>query len=176
MLGDMNLFVLDNDPSVAAKYNCDVHCNKILLEFCQMAANCFTLETLKDAPPTKSGTARKHSYFNHPVSIWMRQTTANLEWSIEHAIELENERLYRGYNPHFSFAFVDWVASSISKSTVAVAGLTSFAVAIAEDKNCRKIQGFNNMSPVEKYRLYYKYDKPFAKWTKRETPEWFNNI
>ena len=168
----MNLFILDKNPTVAAHYNCDSHCNKILLEFCQMAANCFDLKTLEDAPKTKKGTTRKHSYFNHPVSIWMRKTTGNFEWAIEHAIELENERLYRGYNPHFSFDFVDWVASSISKSNVAVAGLTSFAIAIAEDKNCRKVPNFDKMSAVEKYRLYYKHDKPFATWTKRNAPYW----
>lgn len=171
----MNLFILDKNPSVAAHYNCDTHVNKILLEFCQMAANCFSLETLKNAPPTQKGTPRKHSYFNHPVSKWMRETTGNLEWSIEHAIELENERIYRGYNPHFSFAFVDWVASNIHESNVAVGGITPFAIAIAEDKNCRKITGFNSLSAVDKYRLYYKHDKPFATWTKRETPDWFQN-
>jgi hypothetical protein len=171
----MNLFVLDKDPAIAAKYNCDTHCNKIILEIAMMMANCFTPETLKNAPPTQKGTPRKHSYFNHPVSKWMRETTGNLEWSIEHAIELENERIYRGYNPHFSFAFIDWVASNIHESIVAVGGITPFAIAIAEDKNCRKIAGFNSLSAVDKYRLYYKHDKPFATWTKRETPDWFQN-
>jgi len=169
----MNLFILDTDPKIAAQYNCDTHCNKILLEAAMMMANCFDLKTLEDAPKTKKGTPRKHSYFNHPVSIWMRKSTANLEWAIEHAIELENERLYRGYNPHFSFDFVDWVANSISKSTVAVAGLTAFAVAIAPDKECRKVPNFDKLSAVEQYRLYYKHDKPFVTWTNRSVPYWF---
>lgn len=141
-----------------------------------MAANCFTPETLKSAPLTKSGTPRKHSYYNHPVSIWMRESSANFEWALEHAIELENERLYRNYKPHFSFTFIDWVVSSISKSIVPTSKLTPFAVAISEDKKCRNIKGFENMSPIEQYRLYYKYDKPFAKWTKREIPDWFNKL
>jgi hypothetical protein len=169
----MNLFVLDKDPSIAAKYNCDLHCNKILLEFCQMAANCFKPETLEDAPKTQKGTTRKHSYYNHPVSKWMRHSTANLEWSIEHAIELENERIYRGYNPHFSFAFVEWVLDNIGRSIVPSGVLAPFSVAIAEDKNCRKVPNFSSLDPVEQYRLYYKYDKPFASWTKREVPDWF---
>jgi len=172
----MNLFILDKNPSVAARYNCDTHVNKILLEFCQMAANCFSLETLQYAPKTQKGTTRKHSYFNHPVSKWMRETTGNLEWAVEHTIELENERLYRGYNPHFSFAFVDWVASSIAKSSVDIGGITKFAIAIAEDKNCRKIAGFDNLPVVDQYRLYYKYDKPFATWTKREIPLWYKEV
>jgi len=32
---------------------------------------------------------------------------------------------------------------------------------------------FDNISTVEKYRLYYRHDKPFAKWGRRGAPEWF---
>tara|TARA_B110000196_G_C20450995_1_gene344955 strand:+ start:233 stop:406 length:174 start_codon:yes stop_codon:yes gene_type:complete len=50
---------------------------------------------------------------------------------------------------------------------------TDFAIAISDTMNCRKIEGFDNLSSVEKYRLYYKHDKPFVKWTKRRQPVWF---
>ena len=170
----MNLFVLDQDPKIAARYNCDKHISKLILEIAQMGANCFTQEQLQHAPPTQKGTPRKHSYYNHPVSIWMRKSKANFEWALEHAFELENERMYRGYtSPHFSISFLQWCATNIVESCVGDAGLTPFAIAIAPDKNCRKISGFESLDTVEKYRLYYKHDKPFAKWTRREKPEWF---
>jgi hypothetical protein len=169
----MNLFVLDENPIKAAQFNCDLHCNKIVLEVAQMLANCFAPDVLVHAPTTKSGTVRKHSYYNHPVSIWMRKTLSNLFWSIEHAYGLESERLHRGYNPHHSIAFIDWCANNFDKSVVPDGNLTEFAVAIAPDKNCRKVSGFNNMSVVDKYRQYYIHDKPFAEWSNRNVPDWF---
>lgn len=171
----MNLFVLDQDPKIAAQYNCDKHISKMILEIAQMTANCFTEEQLKHAPPTQKGTPRKHSYYNHPVSIWIRQSKENFEWALVHAFELENERMHRGYTtPHFSISFLQWCAANINECCVGNAGFTPFAVAIAPDKNCRKISGFDSLDTVEKYRLYYIHDKPFVKWTNRETPYWFN--
>jgi len=169
----MNLFILDENPIKAAQYNCDLHCNKIVLEAAQMLANCFEPDVLLHAPTTKAGTVRKHSYYNHPVSIWMRKTLSNLFWSIEHAYGLEEERLHRGYNPHHSITFIRWCADNFDKSVVPDGMLTEFAVAISADKNCRKVDGFEYMNVVNKYRQYYIHDKPFAEWSNRNTPDWF---
>ena len=172
----MNIFCLDTDPVIAAQYNCDQHCNKIVLEIAQMAANCFSLDCLKDAPPNSKGESRKHSYFNHPVSKWMRDSLANLLWSIDHAFALESERLYRGYNPHFSMQFIRWVANNFEKSTIPDGQQTNFAVAISPTMKCRQHPLFNSLDAVGKYRLYYKYDKPFVSWTRRAMPAWFSDL
>jgi hypothetical protein len=169
----MNIFVLDHCPKKAAEYNCDKHVSKIVLEIAQMTANCFSLDDLKTAPPNSLGQPRKHSYFNHPVSKWMRETLGNLFWSLDHAIALESERLYRGYNPHFSMRFIRWVADNFDKSIVPDAPQTEFAVAIADQMQCRKHVDFNFLDSVGKYRLYYQYDKPFVTWTRRTQPDWF---
>lgn len=169
----MNIFCLDSDPKIAAQYNCDQHCNKIVLECAQMMANCFPLDVLKTAPPNSAGESRKHSYFNHPVSKWMRQTLGNLLWSIDHAFALEAERLYRSYKPHFSIKFIEWVANNFDKSIVPDGAQTEFAVAISPTMKCRTQPNFDVLNSVEKYRLYYIYDKPFATWKKRSKPNWF---
>lgn len=170
----MNIFALHEDPRIAAQFNCDKHISKIILEIAQMLANCFDEETLQDAPKTQKGTVRKHSYYNHPVSIWMRETISNYIWSIEHAFGLEEERHYRGFTtPHFSIDFIRWASNNLDRSVVKYGDLTDFAVAIAQDKHCRTITNFNSLNSIEKYRLYYIHDKPFATWTKRETPHWF---
>jgi hypothetical protein len=170
----MNIFILDPCPKKAAEYNCDKHVSKIVLECAQMMANCFSLDTLKSAPPNFAGQPRKHSYFNHPVSKWMRETLGNLLWSIDHAFALESERIYRGYNPHFSMRFIQWVADNFDQSIVPDGPQTEFAVAIAPAMRCRQHPMFNSLDPVAKYRLYYMYDKPFVTWTRREKPCWFN--
>jgi hypothetical protein len=171
----MNIFCLDSDPKIAAQYNCDQHCNKIVLECAQMMANCFDLDTLKIAPTNSLGQPRKHSYYNHPVSKWMRESLGNLFWSIDHAIALESERLYRSYNPHFSMKFIHWVADNFDKSVVPDGQKTEFAVAIADQMKCRQQTNFNSLNSVEKYRLYYIHDKPFVTWKKREKPYWYQS-
>ena len=76
-------------------------------------------------------------------------------------------------NKNFSIDFIDWVSQNIESSVVPEGQLEEFAVAISDDKNCRKISDFNSLDSVGKYRLYYQYDKPFAKWSVRQMPNWF---
>ena len=167
----MNIFCIDKDPIQAARWLCDQHCNKMVLESAQMLANCFNSETLEDAPRAKSGNVRKHSYYNHPCSIWVRETKENMIWLILHALEMEEERLRRGFNPHFSAGFINWCADNVANSLIPDGEQTDFAIAISDDKDCRKHPDFYSLDTVGKYRLYYSFDKKFAKWTQNK-PAW----
>ncbi len=168
----MNIFCLDEDPIQSAKWLCDQHCNKMVLESAQMVANCFPIEALEDAPKTQKGTTRKYSYWKHPCSIWARKTMGNLSWLLLHSLEMEEERKDRGYNPHFSADFLKWALQNMTRSNNDPSDeQTEFAIAIADDKFCRKLSYFKNQDVIGKYRLYYKYDKPFATW-KQNKPKW----
>lgn len=161
----MNIFCLHSDPITAATYMCDNHIkSKMIVESAQMLANCFTPEQLKFAPLAKTGNVRSHSYFNHPSSKWVRETIDNMEWLVEHTIAMYQEKIARGYkNPHHSMDFIEWVKINLHRSTVTKSGKrTEFSIAINEKSNCCKTEWFNDLSPVEKYRRYYRYDKPFA--------------
>ena len=173
----MNIFCIDKDPIQSAKWLCDQHCNKMVLESAQMVANCFTLETLAElAPKTQKGTARKHSYYKHPCSIWARKTLGNLSWLLRHALAMEVERLDRGFNPHFSAEFLHWAldmtdwlgADNVEDTTMEQ---TPFAIAISDTMKCRQDPSFESCDEVGKYRLYYKLDKSFATW-KKNKPLW----
>jgi hypothetical protein len=167
----MNIFIIHNNPVTAAQHLCDQHVNKMVLESAQMVANCFTPETLQDAPKTKKGTPRKHSYYKHPCSIWVRDSRANLLWLLVHSLAMEEERIARGFNPHFSVEFLEWALDNVERSVCPEGELTEFAIAISEDMECRKVDGFDQLDRVSQYRLYYKHDKPFATW-KRNKPAW----
>ena len=171
----MNIFCIDKDPIQSAKWLCDQHCNKMVLESAQMVANCFTLETLAElAPKTQKGTARKHSYYKHPCSIWARETFGNLYWLLTHSLAMEVERLNRGFKPHFSAEFLHWAydkfldADNIKEDSLEQ---TPFAIAISDTMKCRQDPNFESSDEVGKYRLYYKYDKAFATW-KKNKPLW----
>jgi len=174
----MNIFALDPDPIQAAIYNCDKHCNKMFLELTQCLTNCFPLSELPNMPLTAKGTVRKYSHYNHPSAKWIRQNKSNLNWTIEHVKQLESERLLRGMNPHFTSETFKWFLDNKSKMIPIPDGsLTEFAVAISADKQCRqRISTFDSKSSVDKYKLYYIFDKPFAEWTVRDIPHWFTEL
>jgi Pyrimidine dimer DNA glycosylase len=171
----MNLFCLHKNAQIAAQYNCDIHTNKIFLEAAMMLAYCFDEDLLKSAPKTQKGDFRTHgkTHKNHPVSKFVYNNMANMIWTLEHAFALEQERLSRGYNPHFSMAFVKWCDANIDRAIVDYGDLTEFATAIKDDKLCRKHPDFNKFGTVHNYRLYYVMDKPFAKWKNGNIPEWY---
>jgi hypothetical protein len=174
----MNIFALDPDPIQAAIYNCDVHCNKMFLELTQCLTNCFPLSELPNMPLTVKGTVRKYSHYNHPSAKWIRANTSNLEWTIEHTKQLEMERLIRNMNPHFTSETFQWIRDNRSKMIDIPNGpLNEFAIAISADKQCRqRITTFDSKSSVDKYRLFYIFDKPFAEWTVRPIPTWFTDL
>lgn len=171
----MNVFYLDQDPILAAHYHNDKHCNKMLLEYAQLFQNCFTIEQLQHAPKTKVDTFRKHTHLNHPSSLWVKETRANMKWLLRMLTELEKERIYRGFKPHFTSTFISWVRKNFRNSQVPEGRKqTALKIAISEDAECRKyIKDFEQLPPVQQYRLYYVFDKePILHWTHRTEPEW----
>lgn len=173
----MNIFATDLNPVIAAQNLCDKHINKMIVESAQMLANGFSLERLAqdDVPRNQKGQPRSHGYSKHPCTLWCYETKDNMNWLIEHALEMGNERSYRWKDKpeHFSIRFIKWCKDNIHDSFAEKNGLTDFAIAISDNMNCRKLEGFDKLSSVDKYRQYYKHDKPFVKWTKREKPNWF---
>lgn len=174
----MNIFCLHDDAEIAAKYNCTIHTSKIFLEVCQMLTYIVPDDMLKFAPKTQTGEIRKKTktHFNHPVSKFVRQNKGNMWWAIDHAYYLDEERIWRSHHtkkPHFSKTYLDWFVNHVDEFDISDGERTDFAIAINESCNCRKIASFDTASAIERYRLYYQHDKPFAKWGRRGVPEWY---
>jgi hypothetical protein len=163
----MNIFAIDRNPSIAAKHLVDAHCVKMVLESAQMLANCFSLNMLAspDCPRTLNGKIRKYSYVNHPCSKWVRLSKSNMLWLIEHAIELDNERVARFRSkPHFSLKFIIWCRDNINLSIVPDGVLTEFAQAIPVE--------YKHNDSVVAYRNFYRHGKKHLHNWKRNKPEW----
>ena len=175
----MNIFCTNSDPVISAQELCDQHCrSKMQIESAILLQHCFTNETLKSAPPTKKGTPRKSGkgYYNHPCSVWTRESKANFQWLVEHALEMFNERDYRwpSSSEHFTKTFIEWCRDNVDKTAFCKGTqLTPFAVAINPESKCKSIPGFDKMSVQEKYQHYIKLDKNFATWSKRSQPSWY---
>jgi hypothetical protein len=163
----MNIFCLSECPIQSAKWLVDRHTIKMVLESAQMLANCFTEEQLEvpDCPKTKKGTSRKHSYYNHPCSIWVRQSKENMQWLINHALAIEQERVERYQTPeHFSIPFIHWCQKNILLSPIPSGDMTKFALAMPDE--------YKTDNSVESYRNYYKHGKSHLHSWKQNKPDW----
>ena len=152
----MNIFVVDNDPEIAALQLCDKHVVKMILESAQMLCSAF-----------ENGEAPyKRSFYNHPCTKWARESQANYESLLTHAYELCEEYFNRYGKIHKSLDAIDWCDNNYHKLNLPNVGLTTFAQAMPDE--------YKNDNAVKAYRDYYNGEKSyFAKWTNQLVPDWF---
>ncbi|WP_264722803.1 MULTISPECIES: pyrimidine dimer DNA glycosylase/endonuclease V [unclassified Wolbachia] len=167
----MNIFVLDENPEIAAKMLCDKHIVKMPLETAQLLSNVFSI-ALKVPNPFVSVIDQdievpyKLTHSNHPCSLWARQSKGNFCWLIEYGKELCKEYTWRYKRKHKSEKVIDWCDSNKDLLIFRSTDMQTFIQALPDQYKCS--------SAVEAYRRYYLKEKMrFAKWENgREAPDW----
>lgn len=152
----MNIFVLDYDIEKCARYHCDKHVVKMILESVQIICTALNKKGIS--------TPYKPTHQKHPCVLWVEESYENFLWLKKLAIALNNEFKYRfdKNTDHKSIAVLD----EVSKHQYENCGLTEFAQAMPEKY---RIPG----NPVQAYRNFYLGEKMhFAEWSKRKTPFW----
>ena len=153
----MNIFLLDHDIERCAQYHCDQHVVKMILESVQLL--CTALNKLNLETPYKS------THSNHPCVLWVGESFANFLWLKDLAFFLTDEYRYR-FDKQENHRSID-VLHAISGYRYARRGLTPFAQAMPDEY---KVPG----DAVSAYRRFYIAEKQrFARWTRRDKPEWF---
>ena len=160
----MNIFVLSECPVQAARWYCDKHCIKQILELSQILCAAYHCQGI--AAPYKL------THKNHPSTIFARTSCLNFEWTIEHAKVLCDEYTARYNKRHASQDVIEWCAKNSHDLSFDQYDQTDFAIAIAPEMKCRQVEGFEQMSAVEKYRWYYRLDKAHILKYKRNRPDW----
>jgi hypothetical protein len=153
----MNIFVLDSDTEICARYHADQHVVKMILESAQML--CTVLNQNGILAPYRS------THEQHPCTLWAGRSLRNWEWLRTLALCLNEEYRYRydRQTDHRSAA----VVMGLPVPPLEDRGLTDFAQAMPERY---RVPG----NPVQAYRNYYIGEKAFfATWTKRDPPAWF---
>ena len=182
----MNIFILDEDPEVAASYHCDKHVCKMILESGQMLCSAHWIGWLeylkkdlsefkrqKDAKafliqevPTVFQPPWSLTHANHPCSVWTRDSLENYIWHSNLGIALCKEYEKRYDRIHKSMRVHKWLKNN-HPPIIESKGLRPFAI-------CMKEQYRISDNPVDCYREYYLKDKVrFAKWKKGNIPEWW---
>ena len=166
----MNIFFLSYNPEQCAKYHCDKHVVKMILETAQLLYTCLWVTSdddtfIIDAPLNKSG---KHGYrkshVNHPSSKWVRHSLRNYEWLCRLGIELCKEYTYRYGKTHSTQKHLEWLSEF--QPNIPDIGFTEPLLAMPDE--------YKSDNAITSYHTYYINDKKeFAKWTKRDIPKWF---
>ncbi|MBS3737028.1 MAG: pyrimidine dimer DNA glycosylase/endonuclease V [Candidatus Bipolaricaulota bacterium] len=152
----MNIFVLDRDPEICARYHSDSHVVKMTLETAQLL--CTGHRALgNEAPYSKT-------HVNHPCAKWTRESKENYKWLVSLGEELLKEYTYRYEKVHGSTQVIAWCRNYVPD--LPEVGLTERPQAM-DDK-------YRSSDPVEAYREYYRKEKrDISRWTGRSVPHWF---
>lgn len=120
---------------------------------------CTVLNTMGHKTPYKS------THSKHPCVLWVGESYDNFLWLRELAFRLNDEYLYR-FDKQQDHRSIE-VLRSISDYRYEHRGLTPFAQAMPVEYKVAD-------DPVSAYRAFYIGEKKhFARWTRRQKPEWF---
>jgi hypothetical protein len=158
----MNIFVLDQDPTIAATYHNDRHVVKMILESSQLLSIAHYKEGVASREVRFS-----RAHINHPVAIWTRASISNYDWLyiLASALLTEYEARYgRVHNYAPLVRALQNCPAGITKRS-----LTSFV-------QCMPKQ-YQRANAVEAYRLYYIHEKAhIASWKPpARQPEWWRS-
>lgn len=159
----MNVFVLDQDPGIAASYMCNKHVVKMPLETAQIL--CTVARSRGFEAPYRS------THIHHPVVLWVALSSANWNWLCSHGIALCHEYTLRYGKVHKCQSIIEGMEKQtfqIWNENLDLHQHTPFMQCMPD---IYKVEN----DAVAAYRAYYCGDKKeFAKWTSpRTTPEWF---
>ena len=171
----MNIFFLHRNPNKCARYHCDKHVVKMILESAQLLYTCFmmcheTPQLISSAPLTKSGNNGYRACFhNHPCAIWLRKSKDNYIWLCKMTIALCKEYTYRYNKIHTTEKHIHWLYEQGDGLNIKSKGLIKLALAMPDQYKCK--------STKKSYRKYYIGEKgDFAKWTRRNIPKWYKKF
>ena len=157
----MNIFVLDTDVTRCAQAHVDKHCVKMILESTQLLNNALIASDDSYVP------VYKQTHKNHPASLWTSKSRDNFDWLNRLASALCDEYTYRYGKVHKCQSLITSFPISSARVRIPELGLTPFALCMPDQ--------YKVNDAVESYRNYYRGDKAYiAKWSKRNTPEWWN--
>lgn len=152
----MNIFFLDKSPMLSAKYQCDKHVIKMILESAQI------LSTVKRLYNYNIDGLYKATHINHPCITWTKSSYSNYVWLLVHFFYLSLEYNYRFNKDHKSFSLFS-LLSNIPKDMPKIPFQLNLKVTDNEE-----------IDVIQSYRIYYNNKSKSIKmnWTNREIP-WF---
>ena len=159
----MNIFYFYDSPVASAEAQPDKMLVKMPLETAQML--CTAHRELDGDEYADEVGLYKRAYWNHPCTVWARETRLNYLWLYVHFRALGSEYKFRYGREHAS---ITKLAEPLLKipDNILNEGMTPLAQAMPDE--------YKNDDPIKAYRDYCTHEKHYAKWEKgRDKPEWW---
>jgi hypothetical protein len=164
----MNIFFLSLNTRRCARWHCDKHVVKMILETCQLLYTCHWMLSNDAEPPylhCAPSRGYKPTHANHPCNIWLRESLDNYRWLVRLGNDLIKEYKFRYNNrTHKCEEHLMWL--SIVEPALQSKGFTQPPQAMPPQ--------YKHSDSTIAYRQYYKFDKDIekgiVKYTKRHRP------
>lgn len=172
----MNIFILDDTPTMSAIYQCDKHVVKMILESAQMLSTAHHIldeqpyHYLEESTRIKFNDAiYRPTHKNHPCSVWVRESKTNYLWLWTHFQALCKEYTYRYGKTHLTETKLLNQLYAPPQNIPDTQGKTPFRLCMPDK--------FKGEDPIKSYRAYYRSKQNDFKmtWKAREIPEWFSS-
>jgi hypothetical protein len=165
----MNVFYLDDSPTLAAQMQCDRHVVKMILESAQLLSTAHR-EIDGDTWADANG-LYKSTHKNHPSAVWARSNTKHYQWLYQHMLGLGTEYNRRYDKKHLTINKLGRV-------------LAKWPDNLEMDVWCDPPQcmpdEYKQDSSMQGYRRYYAIDKAANDWFKyakgRPAPSFIQEI
>lgn len=155
----MNIFACSRNPRLAARYLPDKHIVKMPLESAQMLST--AAHVSKCLSSKEAARIYEPAYVNHKCNVWVRASSENASWLIEHALALCAEYTRRYHKVHASQAIIEFL--NFLPSRLPSKGLLPFAQAMPEQ--------YRQENHVLAYRNYLVNEKKhLAHWRSPAAP------
>ena len=166
----MNIFFLSRRTRQCARWHCDKHVVKMILESTQLlytAHHESGTHMIQVSAPVCASTGNRgyrSTHKNHPSAIWTRTSLAHYYWLIALAKDLVLEYTFR-FNPkkpHACLLHLEWL--ELNPPNIAeTRWLKDPTPAMPDEYKCDDV--------IESYRKYYSVGKKhLLKYTKRHLP------
>lgn len=159
----MNIFILDDDPKLAAQAHVDSHIVKMPIEIAQLLSTAHRLNN------SSNDILYKITHKNHPCAIWTRSSQDSYNYTTQIGLFLCEEYTHRYNKIHASSKVIEWCKNNPLS---------------LPDINLNPAQAMpeihKDINPIKAYRQYYatKTHKTNGKimmiYTNREPPKWLD--
>ena len=157
----MNIFHLHTDPKICARYHCDKHVVKMILETSQMLSTAYRRVCGDD------DNLYKTAYPKHPMTIWVGDSLENFKYALSLGEWLAIQYTYRYKKVHKSQRIIDYIRFHKLKNVV-----KNFTkVKFTPPPQCMPNE-YKHKDYITAYKQYYVGEKKrFAKYTAVDTPD-----
>ena len=157
----MNIFHLHTDPKICARYHCDKHVVKMILETSQMLSTAYRRVCGDD------DNLYKTAYPKHPMTIWVGDSLENFKYALSLGEWLAIQYTYRYKKVHKSQRIIDYIRFHKLKNVV-----KNFTkVEFTPPPQCMPDE-YKHEDYITAYKQYYVGEKKrFAKYTAVDTPD-----